>query len=123
MKQETGETRDAIIEDDNKRIEKIMNANKDRTSPYWIVIFATPSKQSFNGKPTLVKHIKAYPVKPPPRVGMIVGEVNNAKGTIDWEVNMHQKPIDWNSLELLGAKPTNDIVVETTSIPGAYLTK
>lgn len=123
MKQETGETRDAIIEDDNKKIQQILDANKNRTDPYWIVIFATPSKTRVHGRPALLKHIKPYSVKPPPRVGMIVGEVNNKTGKISWEVNMHQKPMDWNAFESLGAKPTNDVVVETSSIPGAYITK
>lgn len=123
MKQETGETRDAIIEADNRKVQQILDANKNRKDPYWIVIFATPSKQPIDGKPTLIKHIKPYAVKPPSRVGMIVGEVNNSKGTVDWEVNFHQKPMDWNAFEKLGGKPTNDVVIETTSIPGAYITK
>ena len=82
MYQETGETRDAIIEDDNKRIQDIVAANKSRLEKYWIVVFAKPSKNSIEGKPILVKHIKAYGVKPIAQVGMICGEVDNSKGTI-----------------------------------------
>jgi hypothetical protein len=33
MKQETGETRDAIIEDDEKVLQQIVDANKDRKDP------------------------------------------------------------------------------------------
>lgn len=123
MGQETGETRDAIIERDNKQIQDIVNANKDRKDPYWIVVFAKPSKVTVGGNPTLVKHIKAYGVKPTPQVGMITGEVDNKKGTIEWEVNMPQRPFDYDALRALGAKPSDDVVVETTSIPGAYVTK
>lgn len=123
MNQETGETRDAIIEDDDKLIQAIVDANKHRTKPYWIVLFAKPFKQQVDGKPTLVKHIKAYPVKPAPQVGMITGEVDNEKGTINWEVNMPQRPFDFNALLLKGAKPCNEIVVDTTSIPDAYVTR
>lgn len=123
MRQETGETRDAIIEDDNKRIADIVNANKHRKEPYWIVVFAKPFKQSVDGKPTLVKHIKAYPKRPSPQVGMITGEVSNATGEIKWEVNMPQRPFDFAALQLYGAKPCNEVVVETTSIPGAYVTQ
>jgi len=123
MTQETGETRDAIIEDDQKKLEAILAANKHRRDPYWVVIFAKPSKNSVDGKPTLVKHVKAYGVKPTPQVGMITGEVNNSTGEIKWEVNMPQRPFDFDALQQFGAKPCNEAVIETTSIPGAYITK
>jgi len=123
MKQETGETRDAIVEADEKRIQKILDANNHRKDPYWIVIFAKPAKGCVDGKPTLIKHIKPYAVKPAPQVGMIIGEVNNQKGEILWDVNMPQIPFDFDALRALGAEEANDVVVETTSIPGAYLTR
>jgi len=123
MKQETGETRNAIIEDDEKVIQKIIDSNKTRKDLYWIVLFAKPFKQSVNGKPTLIKHVKAYSTKPTPQVGMIVGEVNNAKGTIDWDVNMPQRPFDFDALHAFGAEECNELVVETTSIPRAYVTQ
>jgi len=123
MVQETGETRDAIIEDDNKEIQSIIDANKADNSPYWIVVFAKPSKIAVDGYPTLVKHIKAYKTKPLPKVGMICGEVNNHRGTIQWDVNMPQIPFDFDALKIYGATPCNEVITETTSIPGAYLTK
>lgn len=123
MKQETGETRNAIIEDVNKRIEDILAANKSRTEPYWIVLFAKPFKRQVDGKPTLVQHVKAYPKRPTPQVGMITGEVNNATGEIKWDVNMPQRPFNFDALQLYGAKPCNEVIVETTSIPGAYVTQ
>lgn len=123
MVQEIGETRDAIIEADNKRIQEIVDANKNRTEKYWIVVFAKESKVCVEGRPTLMKHIKAYPVKPTSQVGMIVGEVDNSTGTIDWEVNMPQKPFDFQALQGLGATPSNEVVIETTTIPGAYVTQ
>ena len=123
MVQETGETRNAIIEDDNKLLQEIIDTNKDKVNPYWIVVFAKPSKVNVDGKPTLIKHIKAYTTKPPPQVGMIVGEVNNHRGTVQWDVNMPQKPFDFNALQLVGAKSCNEVVTETTSIPGAYITQ
>ena len=123
MVQETGETRDAIIEDDDKELQSIIAANSGRKDPYWIVVFAKPSKVAVDGKPTLAKFIKAYTTKPAPKVGMIVGEVDNSKGTIKWDVNMPQKPFDYDALQLVGAKSCDEVVVETTSIPGAYITK
>jgi len=123
MKQETGETRDAIIEDDEKVLQQIVDANKDLKDPYWIVLFAKPAKVNVEGKPTLMKHIKPYFKKPAPQVGMIVAEVNNQKGTIQWDVNMPQRPFDFDALKAIGAESANEMVVETTSIPGAYVTQ
>lgn len=123
MRQETGETRDALIESDNRQIQKIIDANKNLTEKYWIVLFAKPSKVAVNGKPTLVKHIKPYREKPTSQVGLLVGEVDNKKGTINWEVNMPQIPFNFDALSVLGAEPSDEVVIETISIPGAYVTK
>jgi len=123
MTQETGETRDAIIEADEKIIQDIIDANKNRKDPYWIVLFAKPAKVCVDGKPTLQKYISPYFTKPAPQVGMIVGEVNNVTGQISWDVNMPQRPFDYDGLIALGAQKCDERVVETTSIPGAYVTK
>jgi len=123
MSQQTGETRDAIIEEDNKIIADIVDANKNLREPYWIVVFAKPSKSCVDGKPTLIKHIKAYRTQPSSQVGMIVGKIENLKGTIDWEVNMPQRPFDFDALPGLGAKACDELVVETTTIPQAYVTQ
>ena len=123
MVQETGETRDAIIEADNAQIEAIINANKGLKAPYWIVVFAKPAKVAVDGKPTLIKHIKAYRARPVAQVGMITGKVDNVKGTVDWEVNMPQRPFDFDALQIYGAERREEVVIETTSIPGAYITQ
>ena len=123
MKQETGETRNAIIEDDNKRIQQIVSDYGDKRNPYWIVMFAKPAKMSVDGKPTLMKHIKPYFTKPSQQVGMVLGEVDNQKGTIQWSVNMPQRPFDFDALGAMGAQKCNEVIVETTSIPGAYVTQ
>lgn len=125
MKQETGETRDAILEESNRRIEDIVNANAHRTEPYWIVLFAKPSKQFVDGKPALVQHIKAYDSRPASQVGMICGKVDNSTGSIDWEVNMPQRPFDFDALQMVGGQTIagGEVVTETTSIPHAYVTK
>lgn len=121
MTQETGETRDAILEDVNKHLEKIINANKERKKLYWIVIYAKPLKHLVDGKHALAQHIKAYDTKPSPKVGMITIEINNQTGKMNWDVNMPQNPFDFNSLIVLGGKPCDELVTETTSIPGAYI--
>lgn len=121
--QETGETSLAIKEDADKRIQEIVNANKHRREPYWIVLYATPSKVNVEGKPTLMQVIKPYFKRPQAQVGMIIGEVNNETGEITWEINMPQKPFDWGALTDLGGKPCHEVVTETTTMPGAYVTK
>lgn len=121
--QQTGETRDAILEADNELLQKILDANKHRKDPYWVVLFAKPLKQFVDGKPALVKHMKAYPVKPVSQVGAIIGEVNNQSGTIKWEVNMPQRPFDYDGLLAFGATRVDEVVTETTTIPNAYVTQ
>lgn len=123
MRQQTGETRNAIIEDDNKRIQEIVHANKGLKEPYWIVVFAKPSKVCVDGKPTLIKHIKAYKTQPAPQVGMITGKVDNSSGTIQWDINMPQCPFDFDALQLYGGEAKEEVVVETTTIPNAYITR
>lgn len=123
MVQEIGETRNAILEKRQKIIEDILSSNKSRKDPYWIVIYAKPSPKLVDEKPTLIEHIKPYAERPPSWVGVIIGEVNNKTGKIKWEVNMPQRPFDFDALIELGAEQTNEVVVETTTIPEAYITK
>lgn len=114
--QQVGETSKAIVEDDERLIESILNANSKRDL-YWIVIFAKTSKAQVSSRPTLVRHIKPYNKKPPSMVGMIVGEVNNRSGTITWEVNQPDIPFGYESLGLR----QDGVQTYQTKIPGAYL--
>jgi hypothetical protein len=117
MYQEVGETTKAIVEADEKKIEAILSSNKDRKEPYWIVIFAKPLKATVDGKPALIKVIKPYSIKPKSQVGLIVGEVDNARGTIKWEVNMPDRPFGYH---LLGLEQ-DGCQVHETSIPDSYV--
>jgi hypothetical protein len=121
MTQQIGETRDAIMEDMDKHIKSVIDANKDRKNPYWIVLFATPARSTVVGKFALRQHVKAYAHKPRPQVGMVIAEVNNQTGKVTWDVNMPQKPFDFDLLKVYGAKDCDEVVVETTSIPMAYV--
>lgn len=123
MAQQTGETRDAIIEDTNKVISDVIEANRNRSEPYWIILFAKPSKNSVQGKPALIQTVKAYGVRPPSYMGAVIGKVDNSKGTISWDVNMPQTNFNFDALSLVGAQPCDEIVIETTTIPGAYITQ
>lgn len=117
MVQEVGETSQAIVEDDEKMIEKILADNSDRKEVYWIVLFAKPMKARVDGKAALIKVLKPYYKKPQSQVGMMIGEVNNQLGKIKWEVNMPDKPFGF---ELLGLEK-DGIDVYETSIPSSYL--
>ncbi len=117
MVQEVGETTTAIVEDDEKAIEKILDENKNRKEPYWIVLFAKPTKVKVDGKAALIKVLKPYFSKPISQVGAIIGEVNNQLGKIKWEVNMPDRPFGY---QLLGLEE-DGVEVYETSIPSAYL--
>jgi hypothetical protein len=117
MVQEVGETTVAILEHDEKEIEKILYENSSRKELYWIVLFVKPINAKVDGKAALMKVLKPYFKKPASQVGMIIGEVNNQLGKIKWEVNMPDRPFGY---ELLGLEKDG---VETyeTSIPSSYL--
>lgn len=120
MVQEIGETSKAMVEADEIAIQKILDANRDKTELYYIVIFAKPSLnrvKGHEGKPTLVKAIKAYNIRPQSQVGMIIGDVNNKLGTIKWEVNMPDKPFGFH---LLGLEEDGKVTYES-NIPSAYV--
>lgn len=106
MVQEIGETRDAIIEDDERIIQQILDANKRRKGKYWIVIFAKKAPVKVDGKLTITKYIKPY-FKNRPRslVGLIIGEVDNQRGTLEWEVNHHDIPFSFEQIGLTDAQP------------------
>ena len=117
MVQEVGETTVAILEDDEKAIEKILSEQSSRKELYWIVLFVKPTKVKVDGKAALIKVLKPYFKKPSSQVGMIIGEVNNKLGKIKWEVNMPDRPFGF---ELLGLEKDGVEVYETT-IPSSYI--
>jgi hypothetical protein len=119
--QQTGETRDAIIESNNKILEDIINANKERKEKYWIVIFAKPAKGHVDGLPTLTQFIKPYNKKPTSKVGQILAEVDNVKGTVVWEINMPDVPFAYEYLP--GGKHISGghTIIETTKIGSSYV--
>ena len=117
MVQQVGETSLAIVEDDEKTIEKILSDNSSRKEIYWIVLFAKPMKVKVDNKAALIKVLKPYFKKPCSQVGMIIGEVNNRLGKIKWEVNMPDRPFGY---EILGLEKDGAQVYET-SIPSSYI--
>lgn len=105
MAQTIGETRNEMVADDEKIIRDILRANKHLITKYWIVIFAKKSAVNVEGKPTVTKYIKPYfKERPRSMVGLIIGEVDNSKDHIDWEVNHHDIPIDFEQIGLVEAE-------------------
>lgn len=119
--QQTGETRDAIIDDNNRLLEDILNANQHRKDKYWIAIFAKPSRSNVDGKYTLMQHIKPYSYKPESKVGLIVAEVDNEKGTMKWEINMPDVPFEYDAIPGVKSISGGEVIVETSTIPNAYI--
>lgn len=118
MSQKIGETRDAMISDDEKIISDILEANKHLIKKYWIVIFAKKANVNVDGKPTVTKYIKPYFKKRPrSMIGLIIGEVDNSKDFIDWEVNHHDMPIDF---EQIGLTCTDSIAMKS-NIGSSYV--
>lgn len=116
--QTIGETTDAIMADGNKMLSEILAENKGKSSPYWIVIAAKGATvKDKEGRRCIMQHFKAHHTKPKPLVGSCIGEVDPHKGTIKWEINLHDSPFGY---EALGLKQDGVSVCET-SIPQAYL--
>ena len=118
-----GDVRDQIIADDQKQLEKILHANKDKRNPYWVVLFAKPGKVRVDGKMAITKVFKPYNKKPQSQVGMIYGEVDNTLGKIFWRSNMPDANFDQGKLLAVGAKECNEVLLDTTDIPDAYITQ
>lgn len=119
--QELGETSLAIMENDNRIIQQILDANTNRPGKYWIMLVAKRMKNHINGRPAVRKMIKAYAERPPSFVGAILGEVDNDNGTIRWEVNMPDVPIDYAGVRALGAKDGAETIIETATLGDAYM--
>lgn len=96
MKQEIGETAQAMMKDDMRRVEEILNSRP--SGNYWILIHHKPHKAKLDtGEKVIVKLIKAYDIQPPPLLGTIVFTV--VDGTIvDQKVNLHDVPIAWDKI-------------------------
>ena len=96
MKQELGETVDAIMKDDFLEVEKILSARKGN---YWILIHHKPTQHTLStGQKIIKKLIKAYDTKPQCLIGTMVLEVK--EGSISGiDVHPHDAPINWGLIE------------------------
>lgn len=108
MVQELGETAQAMMKDDFKQVEKLLN---DRpTGKYWILIHHKPMRSKLStGEQVIAKVIKAYSTKPPPLIGTVVLEVVDGS-IVNQEVNLHDAPIAWDKIEPLAGFDAQPLV-------------
>lgn len=119
MAQELGETVQEMMKDDLKEIESIMSRRK--SDHYWIVIHHKPTNNKLSsGELVIRKVIKDYDVQPRPLLGTIVLEVQNGR-IINEEVNLHDAPIDWQTIERYAGWSENPLVQEKPEIAPAYI--
>ena len=116
-RQEIGETVDEILKDDEREVSRIINENKNRREPYWILIFAKPAKVFIDNCPAMMRYRKAVFQRPQSQVGLIICEVNNATGVLRWEVNMPDRPINF---EAMGLEADGSFEAKS-NIAGAYV--
>lgn len=107
MSQELGETKQAIMQSDEKEVESILNRRPH--GQYWIVIHHKVTKMKLDtGEQVLIRVVKDYDKKPLPLVGTIIMEVCDGSIT-KTEVSPHDAPIDWQQVEMhTGAVNTTD---------------
>jgi hypothetical protein len=117
--QELGETVDAMMADDMKEVESIINDNPKGL--IYIVIHHKPTKHRMqSGEQVLVRVCKKYDKKPQPLLGTIILTVKDGD-ILDTQVNLHDMPIDEARLApLLGLEETPVVQQGRRDIAGAY---
>jgi hypothetical protein len=97
MSQELGETKQAMMQADEKEVEAILNRRPH--GHYWIVIHHKPTKARLDtGELVIIRVVKDYDTKPKPLVGTIILEVLDGE-IVKHEVSPHDAPIDWGTIE------------------------
>lgn len=124
------------MRDDLALVEKIIDANKERTAPFWIVIaykrhslksFIKPSQQKLLGpdagkQQVLKRFVRAYGKQPPALQGTIVLMYDPAKCAItDTIVNLPDVPVDHVSIERQIGSEVCDVAVKGNAPAGSYL--
>lgn len=94
MVQQLGETVDAVMAEDEKQIENILNEHPK--GEYWILIAYKAQTNTCGplGEYVIKRLIKAYKVKPMDLVGSIRMHVKDGE-ILDTDVFMPDRPIDW----------------------------
>ena len=121
MVQQIGETTDAILEDlINNIINPIIDKNKNKKDPYFILIFAKPTINKLDGRCVAAQTAKVLNYRPASFIGSILLEIDNKTGKIKQEVNQSDIPIDIEGLMKTGAKESNRNVCYTKTLGNVY---
>lgn len=119
MKQELGETTDAMMTQDDQAVQDILN--KRPSGHYYIVIHHKPIKTKMKtGEQVIMRHIKAYDKKPMAQVGMVILEVLDGD-VIDYVISPHDMPTDWGKIEKHAGLIDHPTVFEKHPIAGNYI--
>lgn len=116
MKQELGETVDAMMQDDFKEIEDILRSKRGN---YWILVHHKPTHVTLStGQKVIKKLIKAYDTKPPQLVGTMVLEVRD--GSVNRiDVHPHDAPLNWGLIhDKVGFEETP--IIKQSEIANTY---
>ena len=122
MKQDLGETRAAMMAEDEKDIQSILSSRP--VGRYWIVLFYKPLPKEFlsgnNGESVIRRVIKAYDKKPEtPQLGTVVLEVLNGE-VVGHEIYPHDAPIDWAGVTNYAGLIETPYTI-TSAVAGAYI--
>ena len=119
MAQELGETTNEMMKSDDQAVQDILNQRP--TGHYWIVIHHKKTNRKMTtGEMVLMRHIKAYDVKPKPQVGMVILEVKDGD-IVNHLISPHDAPIDWGAIEKHAGLVTTPTVFERHPISGSYV--
>jgi hypothetical protein len=97
MVQQLRETSEAMIAEEEKQVERILNERP--RGHYWIIIAHKPLKQRLNGGQFIIKKVVMVSEKKPEALlGTIVLEVNDGQ-IISHEISPLDAPIDYGRIE------------------------
>lgn len=119
MVQELGETREAMLKDDDLAVQKILNERP--TGHYWIVLHHKPTDRvTTKGQKVIMRLCKAYDQKPRNLLGTVILEIKDGE-IIKHDINLHDAPIDWGTVEKHAGIITNPYVQENKDNASAFI--
>ena len=117
MRQELGETVQAMMDDDLKQIQDVLNKRPSGT--YWILMHHKPTKfQLSTGQRIIKKVVRVCDKEPQDLIGTIVFKVQDGQ-VVDIKSNLHDAPINWSLIEPI-AGFSNDPLVQKKQIAKEY---
>jgi len=122
MAQELRETAEAMMAEDAKEIEKILNRRPNDS--FWIVVHHKPVPKDRlrmdTGEQIIMRVVKDYDKQPSNQLGTMVHTVKNGE-IVDTKVNLHDVPIDWERVAPLAGDESTPFVQERPDLKGSYL--